>query len=83
MVPSRLDGERQLLRTGLRQIAGRTLADVLKGDPPQQRLLRAFAEVCLAVEFAHSRGVVHRDLKPALIKRSETGQHTTSARNRS
>ena len=25
----------------------------------RQRLLRAFADVCLAVEFAHSRGIIH------------------------
>jgi serine/threonine-protein kinase len=58
----------------MKRLAGRTLADVLKGDPPQQRLLRAFADVCLAVEFAHSRGVVHRDLKPANIVLGDFGE---------
>jgi WD40 repeat protein len=29
-----------------------------------QRLLRAFVTVCETVAYAHSRGVVHRDLKP-------------------
>src|SRR3954465_12096501 len=29
-----------------------------------QRVLRAFADVCLCIEFAHARAVVHRDLKP-------------------
>ncbi len=61
----------------MRQLTGVTLAEVLKqlaaGDPettkrfPRQRLLRTFAEVCLAIEFAHTRGVVHRDLKPSNI----------------
>jgi serine/threonine-protein kinase len=33
----------------------------------RRRLLRAFAEVCIAVAFAHSKGIIHRDLKPANI----------------
>ena len=32
-----------------------------------QPLLRAFVDVCLAIDFAHARNVVHRDLKPANI----------------
>ncbi|MCX5744257.1 MAG: serine/threonine-protein kinase [Proteobacteria bacterium] len=40
----------------------------------RQRLLRAFAEVCLAVEFAHTRGIVHRDLKPANIVLGDFGE---------
>jgi eukaryotic-like serine/threonine-protein kinase len=33
----------------------------------RRRLLRAFVDVCFAVELAHSRGIVHRDLKPANV----------------
>src|SRR5207244_12362388 len=64
--------------------SGTTLADVLPrlalGDPQaaeqfgRQRLLRAFADVCLAIEFAHTRGVVHRDLKPANIVVGDFGE---------
>ena len=40
----------------------------------RRRLLRAFVDVCLAVEFAHSRGIIHRDLKPANIMLGDFGE---------
>ncbi|MCW5803265.1 MAG: serine/threonine protein kinase [Deltaproteobacteria bacterium] len=68
----------------MKQLTGVTLGQVVKklaaGDAetqrlfPRQRLLRALAEVCLAVEFAHTRGVVHRDLKPANIVLGDFGE---------
>ena len=68
----------------MKQLAGVTLAEVIDrlalGDAEtvkafgRQRLLRAFAEVCLAVELAHTRGVVHRDLKPANIVLGDFGE---------
>jgi eukaryotic-like serine/threonine-protein kinase len=68
----------------MKQLTGTTLADVVprlaNGDVraaeqfPRQRLLRAFADVCLAIEFAHTRGVVHRDLKPANIMLGDFGE---------
>jgi serine/threonine-protein kinase len=55
----------------MRLIRGRTLQDVLDegADPVAERgrLLAVFEEVCRAVGYAHSRGVAHRDLKPAHI----------------
>ena len=41
---------------------------------PQARLLRAFVDVCLAVELAHARGVIHRDLKPSNIMLGDYGE---------
>ena len=40
----------------------------------RRRLLRAFADVCLAIEFAHSAGIIHRDLKPANIMLGDFGE---------
>ncbi|MBL0213910.1 MAG: serine/threonine protein kinase [Myxococcales bacterium] len=61
----------------MKKLTGTTLSKLLGSDRPevtQQRLLRAFAEVCLAVEFAHVRGIVHRDLKPDNIVLGDFGE---------
>ena len=59
----------------MKRLSGMTLARVLEGgDRPLQQLLRAFADVCLAISFAHERGVVHRDLKPSNIMLGAFGE---------
>ncbi len=60
----------------MKRLTGTTLAELLASTPPppRQRVLRMFADVCLAVEFAHSHGVVHRDLKPANIMVGDFGE---------
>jgi serine/threonine protein kinase len=50
-------------------IHGETLAEVLSRSGPLQprRALRLLRQVVLALEYAHSHGVVHRDIKPSNI----------------
>ena len=52
-------------------VRGKTLTDLMQSDTTADgsreayfKLLNIFLKVCDAVAFAHSRGVVHRDLKP-------------------
>jgi hypothetical protein len=63
----------------MKKLTGTTLGQIV-ADPAQharfgrQHVLRAFAEVCLAVELAHVRGIVHRDLKPDNILLGDFGE---------
>jgi eukaryotic-like serine/threonine-protein kinase len=68
----------------MKRVRGRTLEQIFRGlkenDPEfatqyaRRRLLTAMSRVCLAVAFAHERGVVHRDLKPANIMLGDYGE---------
>jgi len=61
----------------MRRVRGRTLYDVLRDiEKPATRaqLLAVLRQVCLAVDYAHSRGVVHRDLKPENVIVGEFGE---------
>jgi serine/threonine-protein kinase len=52
----------------MKLVQGRTLATLLgeRSHPGQDmpRLLQVFEQVCQTMAYAHSRGVIHRDLKP-------------------
>ena len=58
----------------MKRCSGITLARLLADGGSFHRMLRAFVDICLAIDFAHSRGVVHRDLKPANIMLGDYGE---------
>jgi serine/threonine-protein kinase len=58
----------------MKRLTGVTLGKRLADKVPVQPLLRAFADVCLAIQLAHTRGVVHRDLKPSNIMLGDYGE---------
>jgi eukaryotic-like serine/threonine-protein kinase len=58
----------------MKRLAGVTMSELLAvPEQNRQRMLRAFVEVCQAIDFAHTRGVVHRDLKPGNIMMGDFG----------
>jgi serine/threonine-protein kinase len=59
----------------MKMVEGDTLREILTGEPaldgwrpvPLRRVVDTLIQVCHALDYAHSHGVVHRDVKPANI----------------
>jgi serine/threonine protein kinase len=77
------DDEGRLYCT-MKLVRGRTLQDIigcLRHEQPEAlgefalgRLLTIFRKVCDAVAFAHSKGIIHRNLKPEHVMVGESGE---------
>src|SRR5262245_45145774 len=62
----------------MKLVHGQTLAELLvaRSTPAEElpRWVGVFEQICVAVAFAHARGVIHRDLKPSNVMLGEFGE---------
>ena len=70
----------------MKHVRGRSLKDLIEtlrrepergardGTLSRYKLLQIFTQVCMGVEYAHSEGVLHRDLKPDNVMVGDFGE---------
>lgn len=58
----------------MKQVRGRRLDELVREDVPLTDRLRILQRMCETVAFAHSQGVIHRDLKPQNVMVGEFGE---------
>jgi len=67
-----IDGAQPFLVMDL--VRGQTLADYLQkqGRIQWEQALKIFIPICFAIDYAHGKGIIHRDIKPGNIVLLET-----------
>jgi len=58
----------------MRLVQGKRLDEFLRAEPALAARLRVFEKICEAVAFAHSRGIIHCDLKPQNVMTGSFGE---------
>ncbi|MCM8538351.1 MAG: protein kinase [Lentisphaeraceae bacterium] len=75
-----LGTERESAYFTMKLVEGKNLSELIKEQAvnkknmPLQELMQIFLKICDAVSYAHSKDVIHLDLKPANIRLGEYGE---------
>ena len=56
-------------------INGHVLSDLIEESPPSyEKAVELVAQMAMALDYAHSEGIIHRDIKPGNVLIDQTGQ---------